>query len=82
MRSGAFHRCLVSADPSSHCADSAMLAITNVQSLDGESPTLSIGTVTVDGERIVGVTAAPPPEGAEVIDGPPKSAASSASSGE
>ncbi len=46
-----------------------MIAFHNVKVFDGESADLRPGTVVVDGDRIVSVGGAPPPPGAEAIDG-------------
>lgn len=46
-----------------------MIAFTNVRVFDGESPDLATATVTVEGGTIAAVGSAPPPPGAEVVDG-------------
>ncbi len=46
-----------------------MIAFTNVRIFDGHSADLVPGTVVVDGATITSVGSAPPPAGAQVIDG-------------
>jgi imidazolonepropionase-like amidohydrolase len=46
-----------------------MIAFTNVRIFDGHSADLVPGTVVIDGGTIASVGAAPPPAGAEVVDG-------------
>ena len=46
-----------------------MIALTNFKIFDGETAELGAGTVVIDGDRIVSVSPAPPPPGADVVEG-------------